>query len=210
VTYDALKAVDEDINVIGGALAPRGQDDPAAARPTHSPTAFIQDFGAAYRASGRKRPVLDMFDLHPYGTNSSEPTIPHPRTKTIGLADHDKLVRLLREAFGTAPPVVYGEYGIETTVDGQDGSYNGTEPPSIRPVPPEEQGRRYVDAVRRAACQPGVRMLLFFHVADEPQLERLQSGIYYANDTPKVSRDAVRRAIQSVQDGCPRTVRSGT
>ncbi len=200
--YDALKAVDEDVNVIGGALAPRGQDDPAAKRQTHSPTTFIRDLGAAYRASGRTRPVMDMFDLHPYGTHSSEPTIPHPRTRTIGLADYDKLVRLLGEAFdGTAQPgsdlpIVYGEYGIETTVEAQAAAYTGVEPPSIQPVPPEEQGRRYVDAIRRAACQENVRMLLLFHVADEPQLERLQTGVYYANGVPKPSRDEMRRAAE--------------
>ena len=41
-TYDALKSVSPDINVIGGALSPRGQDAPKAARQTHSPTAFIK------------------------------------------------------------------------------------------------------------------------------------------------------------------------
>jgi hypothetical protein len=202
-TYDALKDVDEDVNVIGGAVAPRGQDDPAGQRQTHSPTTFIEDLGAAFRASGRTEPPMDMFDLHPYGTNSSEPTIAHPRTRTIGLADHDKLVRLLRSAFGEAAPVVYGEYGIESTVEAQAGAYTGTEPATIRPVPPDEQGRRYAEAIRRAACQPDVRMLLLFHVADEPQLERLQSGVYYANDVPKPSRDAVRDAIDAVRDGCP-------
>lgn len=203
--YDALKAVDEDVNVIGGALAPRGQDDPGASRQTHSPTAFIQDLGAAYRASGRDRPVMDMFDLHPYGTNSSEPTIPHPRTATIGLADYDKLVGLLAKAFdgtsqpGSELPVVYGEYGIETTVEAQAGAYTGSEPPTIRPVSPEEQGRRYADAIGRAACQKNVRMLLLFHVTDEPQLERLQSGLYYANGVPKQSLETVKQAAEHLQ-----------
>src|SRR5207249_5954893 len=64
--YDAIKAVDPDVTVIGGALASRGSDDPSGKRPTHSPTQFIQDLGAAYRASGRSKPVLDMFALHPY------------------------------------------------------------------------------------------------------------------------------------------------
>ncbi len=200
-SYDALKEVDEHVNVIGGALAPRGQDDPSAARQTHSPTAFIRDLGAAYRASGRTRPVMDMFDLHPYGTNSSELVIAHPRTTTIGLADHGKLVRLLGEAFDGTPqpgselPVVYGEYGIETTVDAQPAPYAGTEPPSIRPVEPALQGERYAEAIRFARCSHGVRMLLLFHVSDERQLERLQSGLYYADDVPKPSRDIVRRAI---------------
>ena len=39
----------------GGALAPRGIDRPGTGRDTHSPTTFIRDLGAAYRASGRER-----------------------------------------------------------------------------------------------------------------------------------------------------------
>ena len=58
-TYDALKALASPPNVIGGGLAPRGGDDSTASRQTHSPTAFIRDLGAAYRASGRKRPLMD-------------------------------------------------------------------------------------------------------------------------------------------------------
>jgi len=51
LTYDALKAVSPKIVVLGGALSPRGGDDPGSIRPTHSPTAFLTDLGAAYRAS---------------------------------------------------------------------------------------------------------------------------------------------------------------
>jgi hypothetical protein len=119
-------------------------------------------------------------------------------------------VALLRKAFGKAPPIVYGEYGIETTVEGHEPAYTGTEPPTIHAASPEEQARRYADAIRRAACQPGVRMLFFFHVEDEPQLERLQSGVSYADGTPKPSSDAVERAIESVRDGCPSQLRSGS
>jgi len=112
-TYDALKAVDPKIDVIGGALAARGSDNAAGSRPTHSPTRFIQDLGAAYRASGRSEPVLDTFSIHPYPEDSSiPPTFAHPRTTSIGLADYDKLVAVLKEAFGKAPPIAYGEYGI--------------------------------------------------------------------------------------------------
>ncbi|HEU0335671.1 MAG TPA: hypothetical protein VFR43_03905, partial [Gaiellaceae bacterium] len=41
-TYDAVKAVDPDVRVWGGALAPRGNDRPGGARPTVSPTTFIR------------------------------------------------------------------------------------------------------------------------------------------------------------------------
>ena len=37
-------------------------------------------------------------------------------------------------------------------------------------------------------------MLLFFHVSDEPQLERLQTGVFYADDTPKSSLEPIAHA----------------
>ena len=52
-TYDAVKAVRDDVRVWGGATAPRGIDRPGTGRDTHSPTTFIRDLGAAYRGSGR-------------------------------------------------------------------------------------------------------------------------------------------------------------
>ena len=55
--YDAVKAVDPPVRVWGGALAPRGIDRPNTGRDTHSPTAFIRDLGAAYRASGTNAPA---------------------------------------------------------------------------------------------------------------------------------------------------------
>src|SRR5438132_8470762 len=48
-TYDALKAVSPVINVIGGAVSPRGADRANSPRQTHSPTTFLRDLGAAYR-----------------------------------------------------------------------------------------------------------------------------------------------------------------
>jgi hypothetical protein len=200
-TYDAIKAVNPEIVVIGGALASRGSDKPAGKRPTHSPTRFIEDLGAAYRASGRSRPVLDMFAMHPYPESYSiPPTFAHPNSTSIGLADYDKLTELLKDAFGEAPPIVYGEYGIETTTPADHaGSYTGSEP--IQPVDNATQAQDYVDAMRLATCQPLVRMLLFFHVSDESRLEGLQSGVFYADGQPKPSLDRVARAARNAADG---------
>ncbi len=203
-TYDALKDADPALNVIGGSLAPRGVDRPGTGRDTHSPTAFIRDLGAAYRASGRARPVMDMFSIHPYGEHSGiPPDLAHPRSTTIGLADHDKLVALLGEAFdgtaqpGSTLPVVYGEYGIETVIPpAHAAAYSGSEPPSVHPVDEATQGGRYAHAIAIARCSPGVAMLFLFHVSDEPQLERLQTGVRYADDRPKRSLRAVREAIE--------------
>jgi hypothetical protein len=208
-SYDALKAVSEDMNVIGGSLSAQGSDDPAAFRQTHSPTTFIRDLGAAYRASGRSDPVMDMFSLHPYPENSSiPPDLEHPRGTSIGLADYDKLVALLGEAFdgtgqpGSSLPLVYGEYGLQTTIPpSKSGVYSGAEQASTRPIDEAAQGTAYAAAIRMAACQPTVRMLLFFHVSDEPQLERLQTGVYYTDDTPKASLEHVAGAARSAERG---------
>jgi len=200
-TYDAIKAVDQNINVIGGALAARGSDKPGGKRPTHSPTRFIEDLGAAYRASGRSTPVLDMFAMHPYPESYSvPPTFAHPQSTSIGLADYDKLSKLLADAFGKAPPLGYGEYGIETAVSpAHAGAYTGSEP--IDTVDAATQAEYYVEAMRLAACQPLVRMLLFFHVTDEARLEGLQSGVFYADDEPKPSQPDVARAAQDAANG---------
>ena len=201
-TYDALKQVDKDIDVVGGGLAPRGGDEPSG-RPTHSPTRFILDLGRAYRASGRSRPIMDALSIHVYGeTARVPPSLAHPRTTSIGIADYRTLVALLGRAFsgtaqpGTTLPIVYGEYGVETTIPAaRRGLYTGRE--LVPTVSEEQQAAYYVDAIARARAQPTVTMLLFFHVVDETRLEGLQSGVRYADGSPKSSLAAVRRAIGS-------------
>src|SRR6185436_7521671 len=44
-TYDALKGVNDELEIYGGNLPPRGFDDADSPRPTHSPTTFIRDIG---------------------------------------------------------------------------------------------------------------------------------------------------------------------
>jgi len=210
-TYDALKAVSADIDVIGGGVGPRGSDDPQASRQTHSPTEFLLDLGHAYRASGRSKPIMDALSIHTYGESSRiPPTLAHPRVKSIGFADYEKLRGILAQAFGgsTQPgrdlPIVYGEYGVETTIPAaKRGLYTGRE--VIAPVDEATQAEYYAQAIRMAACQPTVRMLLLFHVADETRLEGLQSGLRYADGSPKSSLAPVRdAAVAAGKHGCAR------
>jgi hypothetical protein len=211
-TYDALKAVDSRIDVIGVGLAPRGSDVPSATRETHSPTDFLLDLGRAYRASGRTKPIMDALSLHPYGESPRvPPTLAHPHVKSIGFADYGKLTALLAQAFGgTAQPgrdlpLVYGEYGVETTIPhAKAGLYSGHE--VVRTVDESTQADYYAKAIRLAACQPTVRMLLFFHVVDESRLEGLQSGVRYADGSPKSSLETVRSAARDAEaHGCRRS-----
>jgi hypothetical protein len=207
--YDALKLVRPHSTVYGGALAPRGVDKPNTGRDTHSPTAFITDLGAAYRASGRLVPIMDAFALHPYPeTSSTGPAFPHPLGTAIGLADYDKLVGLLGAAFdgtaqhGSTLPILYDEFGIETQIPPAKASlYVGKEPATTKPVDEPTQALMYTQAMQMTFCQPNVLGLLLFHVQDEPDLSTWQSGVYYVDGTPKTSLAAVRAAAGTVHRG---------
>ncbi len=207
--YDAIKAVDPGVRVWGGALAPRGNDNPNGMRHTHSPTKFIRDLGAAYRASGRQAPVMDGFSFHPYPDNSSQsPDVRHPNITTIGLADYDKLVRLLGQAFdgtaqaGSSLPILYDEFGIESQIPkGKLKHYTGTEPATTLPVPEAKQATYYQRGLRLAFCQPNVVGILLFHSQDEHARLSWQSGVYYADGTPKSSLRAVRDALERTRGG---------
>jgi hypothetical protein len=214
-TYDALKAVSPDVTVYGGAVSPRGADNPSGSRQTHSPTAFIHDMGLAYRASGRDRPVMDAFAIHVYSDNSSvPPTVAHPLSTSIGVADYDKLIGLLGAAFdGTAQPgselpILYGEFGVESQIpESKAGLYAGAEPATTHPVPEETQAAFYEQALAMSFCQPNIVGLLLFHSRDEHARPGWQSGVYYVDRTPKSSLPRVTEALDRTTGGsiarCP-------
>jgi len=215
-TYDALKAVSPQITVIGGAVSPRGADRARSARQTHSPTTFLRDLGTAYRKSGRSEPIMDMLVIHPYGeTSKTPPTALHPKSTSISIADYPKLVNLLRNAFrgtaqqGASLPILYGEYGVQTAIPFDKlGVYtNLGSSYAADAVSEARQGAYYARAIRLAYCQRTVAGLLFFLVSDEPDLDRWQSGLFYADDTPKSDLAVVKNAARAAQTGtltCPR------
>jgi hypothetical protein len=215
-TYDALKAANPDVEVIGGAVSPRGSDNPNLTRQTHSPTGFITDLGTAYRASGRTTPIMDAFAFHPYEDDSSVAPLLgiHPNSTTIALADYAKLVGLLGTAFdgtaqaGSTLPIVYDEFGVESQIPpAKQDAYTGTEPATTKPVPEQTQAEYYRQAIQLAFCQPNVQGLFLFHAVDEKALAGWQSGLYYADDTPKTSLAAVRESMDQSRRGvvarCP-------
>jgi hypothetical protein len=208
-TYDALKGVSPDVRVIGGSVSPRGQDEPRSRRHTHSPVRFISELGRAYERSGRTLPVMDAFAFHPYGDNSSQPPEwrHDPRGKRLGIASYDRLVELLGSAFdgtnqaGSTLPIVYDEYGVDTRIPAAKAKlYSGREPRTTKPVSELTQANYYRRALEIASCQPTVEALLLFHVTDEPNLDRWQSGLFYADDTPKTSLAPVRFTIDRLRE----------
>ena len=215
-SYDAIKATRPGVLVLGGALSPRGADRPGGSRPTHSPTTFIRDLGAAYRASGRDKPLMDAFAFHPYMQASRDsPSAKHSENTTITLADYPKLVSLLAGAFrGTAQPgadlpVYYTEFGVQTAVPAAKRRFYADldSPARTDSVSFDTQAAYYRRALELAYCQPTVRGLFVFHTFDEQSLGGWQSGLYFADRTPKPSLPAFRRAAADLRSGeltsCP-------
>ncbi len=211
-TYDALKAVDPSIDVIGGAVSPRGGDDPRSGRQTHSPTTFIPDLGAAYRRSGRTQPIMDTFAFHPYmDTSRQDPSFQHVHGTTISINDYGKLMQLLGKAFdgtvqlGSRLPVLYDEFGVQTQVGvTKIVAYSNMAAVAARDAVPEAtQALYYRKAISIAACQRNVIGLLLFHVSDEADLGAWQSGLFYADDTAKTSLALVRESALAAESGSP-------
>ena len=211
-SYDAIKAAGPSVRVLGGALSPRGADRPDGSRPTHSPTAFIRDLGAAYRASGRRPPADGRVRLPPVhgGLARTRRRAAHPKNTTITVADYPKLVALLDEAFQRHRAA--GRATCRSTTP-SSASRRGCRRRSAASTPTSTR-RRAADSVRfgvqaayyrraleLAYCQPTVRGLFVFHTFDEPGLGGWQSGLYFADRTPKPSLPAFKRAVADLRNG---------
>jgi hypothetical protein len=124
----------------------------------------------------------------------------------MALADYDKLVASLGEAFGDpgyTMPIWYDEFGVETQIPAQwEKQYTGTEPATIHPVSEATQAAYYRQAVQLAFCQPNVRALMLFHSVDEAEHAAWQSGLYYAGtSTPKASLPGTKLALEESRRG---------
>jgi hypothetical protein len=219
--WDELHAFKPGVNVIT-ASAPRGNDDPSAKRPSESPVRFYTELAAAYRTSGRDRPIFDTVGHNPYPNTSAEPVLTRHDGGAIGEGDYDKLVRVLTEGFaGTAQPVPgqglsiwYMEDGSQTRVGhGLAADYTGEETDRWA-LDAHTRGRRtaadgrvvdqasqLADAVRLASCQPYAGAFFNFLLADEPDLGGWQSGLLWANWQPKPSYRAFAHAVADVKRG---------
>ncbi len=102
--YDALKAVDPTIQVVGVGLSPRGNDRPSAPNNiSTSPVRFLAALGKWYRTSGRTLPLMDGFSFHPYPNQATDPLGRGYPWPNAGFANLDRIKQGLWDAFqGTA------------------------------------------------------------------------------------------------------------
>ena len=223
-SYDALKAIDPSINVIGVAVSPRGNDNPKAiSNISTSPVRCIRDIGLVYRASRRTRPLMDEFSFHPYPEKDTHPLDRGYTWPKAGIVNLDRIKQAVWDAFnGTAQPT-FAETGRSVVlpaltfrldeVGWQVGvpaparhAYFGRE--SVITTDEATQARIYGDAIRLLACDATVRSALFFGLVDEPDLERWQAGLMRADWTRRPAYDSVRRAIAETGGRCTGTQRA--
>jgi hypothetical protein len=220
-SYDALKAVNPAITVIGIGLSPRGNDQPRARENRSiSPVRFIQGVGQAYRRSGRRRPIMNALSFHPYPDRDRDTLLKGYRWPNAGAPNLDRIKQAFWDAFnGTRQPVFregrsrgamtlrLGEIGWQVgVVPSARPAYFGFE--SVRPTTEANQARIYAQAIRYLACDPAVQSLLFFLLRDEPDLERWQAGLVRADGSQRPSFQAVKTAIAQTGGRCTGRMRS--
>ncbi len=210
-SYDALKDVNEEIDVIGLAVSPKGDDRPGSARNTISPVRFIKAVGDAYRKSKRTKPIMDNVALHPYPFFNLDPPEKGAAWPNVSVANLDRAQQAFWDGFNgtaqptfaesglsltqaSAPPVrwILDEAGWQTDTRGLPGYFGNENTP---PVDESTQGRYYKSVVQRFACDSRVAALFFFHWIDEADRDRLQSGLVRANRSLKPAASMVRDAI---------------
>jgi hypothetical protein len=217
--YDALKAINPAIRVIGVGLSPRGNDQPAAKNNvSRSPVRFLQDLGVAYRASHRTKPLMDGLAFHPYPSSSRDTLDKGYPWPNAGVANLDRLKQAVWDAFhGTSQPT-FAETGIQSkfaaplTFDldevgwqvaipaGLASFYFGAE--SVPTTDEATQAQIYADLIKLSECDSTVRSLSFFHLVDEADLNRWQSGLERADGSHRPSYDAVKQTLAQTHGDC--------
>jgi hypothetical protein len=213
--YDALKAVNPDIRVIAAGPSNEGND-----KTSTSPVRFLRALGAAYRASGRDTPFMDAMTFHVYPRRNTFPPSRPYAWPNAGAVDLPRLKQAVWDAFGgtTQPTFPEGlepagpgtlglavdEFGWQASIGSRLASrYTSVE--NVPTVSEADQARYYGDVIRMLSCDPAVTDALVFHLIDEPDLRRFQTGLLRVDRSKRPSYGAVRSAIASTS-ACGTTV----
>ena len=206
--YDALKAVDPEIAVIGIGLSPRGNDRPnAKSNVSTSPVRFLRALGNWYRASGRDLPLMDGFSFHPYPNSATDPLDRGYGWPNAGFVNLARIKQALWDAFhGTAQPTTLegleihlDEVGWQVSTAGRPG-YSGLE--NVVVTDEVMQAAIYGELVRRASCDEDIASVSFFGFRDDGLRTGFQAALQRVDGTARPAAEAVRAAIADTAGGC--------
>ncbi len=212
--YDALKAVNPAIDVIGVGLSPRGNDDPTAANNiSQSPVKFLKGMGDAYRASARTAPIMDELAFHCYPNVNTDSLQRGYQWPNVGCVNLDRVKQAVWDAFhGTGQPtfaegsvrraagfgdaltLVLDEIGWQVKViTDLVNKYSGKE--NVPLIDEAAQAQIYSQLATLVACDPSITALHYFHLIDESDLDRFQSGLFRIDDSARSAASAVQAVI---------------
>jgi hypothetical protein len=162
----------------------------------HAPEAFLRAVGAAYRRSGRTRPLVDAFGHNPSPRTPSEPPTAQHSVGFVGEGDYERLRHAL-QTFGE-PDVWYLEDGFQSTVPRTlRNRYDGRE--TVVAASAARQAQNVGAAIALAACQPHVRAFFNFELVDETRLGGWQSGLVWRG----IKRKPAAAAFAAAPRRCP-------
>ncbi len=201
--YDALKAVDPAITVVGVGLSPRGNDLPTAkSNVSTSPVRFLAALGAWYRRSGRLEPLMDGFSFHPYPRVASHPLTRLYDWPNAGYANLGRIKQAFWDAFHDTPQpttvdglrLYLNEVGWQVDTTGLEG-YTGLE--NVTVTTEAKQAAIYADLVRRAACDPDIAEVNFFGFYDDDRRDLgFQAALNRRDGSARPSAKSVATAIK--------------
>jgi hypothetical protein len=213
--YDALKEVNQAITVIGVSLSPRGNDNAlAAVNGSTSPVRCIRELGIAYRASGRKRPIMDELAFHPHPNSYRDNFLVGYRWPNAGTSNLGRIKQAIWDAFARTGQPTFAEAGKPVSkaalpplrVRLNEVGWQVSVPPSsmhayygresvARLADERSQADNYAALIPYYACDASVRSMLYYGLVDEPDLDRWQAGLIRADRTRRPSFGVVRSAL---------------
>ena len=232
--YDSIKAVSSDDFVWGVGLSPRGNDSPnAASNSSTKPITFLAALGSWFKAfalrTHRTRGLMDGLDFHPYPVPQTQPFAQgYADSKEASVTNLSRIYQAFYGAFNGSPqktigqqtggglPLSLNETGVQTRSGGR-AAYTGAELSATSAggvlgnfASEDYQAGWYRQMLGLLACDPNVAFVNIFHLIDESALEGWQSGLYYADQTPKRSAQTVEDWLAQTGGACLGTVHPWT
>ena len=171
---------------------------------------YLRALGDAYRASGREAPIMDALGFHVYPRRNTDAPSRQYGWPNAGGADLARVKQAVWDAFGgTAQPtfpegpalaghgalgLVVDEFGWQVSIEpALAGRYTGAE--NVPTISEAEQAGNYAELIRMLSCDTAVTDTMVFHLVDESDLNRFQTGLLRADRSERPSYGAVRAAI---------------
>ena len=224
--YDAIKGVSSSDFVWGIGLSPRGNDSPKAeSNSSTKPVTFLGALGLWFRSFAQKthrtRGIMDGFDFHPYPVPQTQPfAAGYSDAKEASITNLPRIYEAFYDAFDGTPQKTIGqqaggglmlslnETGVQTDSSGRLG-YTGAEVSATGAggvtgsfATADYQASWYGKMLELLACDPNVAFVNIFHLVDEASLAGWQSGLYYADESPKKSAQTVRSWLAQTGGVC--------